>query len=664
MGKAIKVRILCGIFCMFLCGTGYAIFRFQAYRSKPVSEISVLFVDPAGQEPVPGVQVEIIRGQDNPGGKILYQTITEEDGNAQLEVPFGEYTVRWQAEGYYEGGENITAEEAAVRLQKYLLPCAEDTSAYIFLEWEGEEDLDLCVYDEQNDRFIGRVSDLKGNGSRLYEDNDGEKGYELAYLKSGTTRNYIIYAKDGDSIAENHDSSMEQNGVTVSIYTENGLQYQKTAESEETAGLWKCAFLSEGSVTEKDEYIYDLMDYEWAERDKNNPGSWMSESDVKVEEVYHYASYGIDKIERIEYDNKNCAVGKNHCVENLTYNADGQISDGFQEEWAYDEHGNWLIYSRRNYEGGVMTSTTKYQYDKYGNCILKCSYDQNEVLTDRYRQENRYDTNGNLIFCSYYNDLNEQSELLWEEEWEYNEADKVTAHRFKREGLLEYEYTYEWDAAGKLLWDCKYSYDEGELEGQEESEYDMAGNEVKYYLYDGRGELISWEEYEYDARGNKTVSHRYSKSGSLIEILEMEYDEADRPTILSIHNPGDCLEKREWKYDAEGMIISLVTRGDYDYDGVYECRYEWFYDTNGNNTSWFDYEGEILIRGGRYEYDEKGNETAFYSFDDGSWIQEYEYTYEYAYDAAAGMLITDRYEGDFLNKRTVTIYGEQLYFAE
>lgn len=658
MGKAIKVRILCGIFCMFLCGTGYAIFRFQAYRSKPVSEISVLFVDPAGQEPVPGVQVEIIRGQDNPDGKILYQTITEEDGNAQLEVPFGEYTVRWQAEGYYEGCENITVEEAAVSLQKYLLPCAEGTSAYIFLEWEGEEDLDLCVYDEQNDRFIGRVSDLKGNGSRLYEDNDGEKGYELVYLKSGMTRNYIIYAKDGDSIAENHGSSMEQNGVTVSIYTGNGLQYQKTAEEEETAGLWKCAFLSEGSVTEKDEYIYDLMNHEWAERDKNNPGSWMSESDVKVEEVYHYASYGIDKIERVEYDNKNCVVGKNHCVENLTYNADGQISDGFQEEWAYDEHGNWLIYSRRNYEGGVMTSTTKYQYDKYGNCILKCSYDQNGVLTDRYRQENRYDTNGKLIFCSYSNDLNEQSEPLWEEEWEYNEADKVTAHRFKREGLLEYEYTYEWDVAGKLLWDCKYSYDEGELEGQEESEYDMAGNEVKYYLYDGRGELISWEEYEYDARGNKTVSYRYSKSGSLSEILEMEYDEADRPTILSIHNPGDCLEKREWKYDAEGMIISLVSRGDYDYDGVYECRYEWFYDTNGNNTSWFDYEGEILIRGGRYEYDERGSETAFYSFDDGSWIQEYAYTYAYAYDAAAGMLITDQYEGDFLNKRTITIYGD------
>ena len=224
MGKAIKVRILCVIFCMFLCGAGYAIFRFQAYRSKPVSEISLFFVDPAGQESVPGVQVEIIRGQDNPDGTILYQTITEEDGNAQLEVPFGEYTVRWQAEGYYEGGENITVEEAAVSLQKYLLPCAEDTSAYIFLEWEGEEDLDLCVYDEQNDRFIGRVSDLKGNGSRLYEDNDGEKGYELAYLKSGTTRNYIIYAKDGDSIAENHDSSMDQNGETVSIYTENGLQ--------------------------------------------------------------------------------------------------------------------------------------------------------------------------------------------------------------------------------------------------------------------------------------------------------------------------------------------------------------------------------------------------------------------------------------------------------
>lgn len=604
------------------------------------------------------VRIEFIPGYDNPEGESSFQIIIGAEGEGFAKIPYGEYTVRWKKNGYYDGYLNIEVKEKEFKIEKWMLPCAEGDSAYILAEWNGEGDLDLCVYDEQNGRCIGVVPTLKDAGNCLYSDENGGNGYDSAYIKDVLAGSYTIYVRDSDNIAENHDSSMEQNGVTVSIYTENGLQYQKTAEAEETAGLWKCALLYNGEVTEQDEYLYDLTGYAWAERNKHNPDSWAKESDIKVEEVYHYASYGIDKIERIEYDNKDCAIEKNHCVENLTYNADGQISDGFQEEWAYDEHGNWLIYSRRKYEGGVMTSTTKYQYDKYGNCILKCSYDQNEMLTDRYRQENRYDTNGNLIFCSYYNDLNEQSELLWEEEWEYNEADKVTAHRFKREGLLEYEYIYEWDAAGKLLWDCKYSYDEGELEGQEESEYDMAGNEVQYYLYDGRGELISWEEYEYDARGNKTVSYRYSKSGSLIEILEMEYDEADRPTILSIHNPGDCLEKREWKYDAEGMIISLVTRGDYDYDGVYECRYEWFYDTNGNNTSWFDYEGEILIRGGRYEYDERGNEKAFYSYTDGSWIQEYAYTYEYAYDAVAGMLITDRYEGDFLNKRTVTIYGD------
>lgn len=653
----ITIAAVVFVLCIIFCGIGQGALWFPAC-GRPSSEVSLLFIDPTGQESPAGVQVGLIRGHDKPDGKSSYQTITEEDGSARLEVPSGEYTIRWQAEGYYGGYQNITAGGEAVSLQKRLLPYAEGISAYILLEWEGEQDLDLCVYDEQNDRYIGRVSDMKGKGSRLYADDDGEKGYELVYLKFGTTRNYIIYVKDGDSIAQNYESGMEQSGVTVSIYTESGLLYQKKAEAGETAGLWKCAFLCKGEVAEQDEYIYDLTDYAWAERDKHNPDSWAKESDVKVEEVYYYAAYGLDKIERAEYDNKDCVAEENHCIENLTYNADGQIRDGFREERAYDEQGNWLMDCVRRYEDEVMISRTEYQYDKYGNHTLHCTYDQNGILIGKYRQVNKYDSNGNLIFCSYYNDLNEPSEPLWEEEWEYNEAGEVTAQRFKRGGLPEYEYTSERDAAGNLLEKCEYSYEEGELESREESKYDMAGNEVKYSLYDGRGNLISWEEYECDTRGNKTASYRYSASDGLIEILEMEYDAADRPTTLSIHNPGDWAENREWRYDAEGMKISEITRGDYDYDGVYEDRSEQFYDVNGNIMSWFNYEDEILVRGGRYEYDQMGNETASYSFIDGDWIQKDEYTYEYEYDAVAGMMITNKYENNFLITKTITIIAD------
>lgn len=548
------------------------------------------------------------------------------------------------------GGESITGGEECGR-KKYFVPCIKGDSAYIFVEWEGERDIDLCVYDEQNGRCIGIVPTLKDAGNYVYRDENRRNGYEFAYIKDIQAGSYTIYVRDSDSIAENHGSSMGQAGVIISIYTKSGLLYQKRLEDGESAVLWKCATLHNGKLIKQEEYIYDLEGYTWAVRDKQNPDSWINGADIKAEEVYYYKDGRLDRIERVEYDNRE----GDRRIEDGTYSAAGYITDGFRCEYAYDEYGNWLLYKYYRYKDGTLYYRHEYLYDEHGNLTQECSYEDG-ALVYKFRRENTYDVNGNMISQYVFNDLEGSQTPSYGYEWEYDATGNIVAASRVDAGLLEYQYTSEWSADGRLLRDKDYGYEDGELESWEESEYDAAGNKVRCYYYNEENKLEKWEEYEYDASGNRTAEYIYAASGKLLIKTEMEYDEDGRKILSYTHNFGNMAEKEEWEYGANGEQLRIISQ-DYNDDGIYEWRKEIGYNKNGSIIFNYDYMDGVMLsgHGHRNEYDERGNETASYSFIDGSWIQKHEYTYEYEYDAVAGMMITNKYEDDFLLERTITI---------
>lgn len=228
------------------------------------------FREVINNESLANVRVCFYEGYDNVDGDAIAEYETPDNGEILAQIPEGDYTVSWESDGYYGGYENITVNEDGERIVKRMLPVLTGQKAYILLEWDSDKDLDLCVYNAQIDQYIDTQSGVDTTGSFLYSDNAGEEGYELICLGDYTTGIYTIYVKDGECLRNGTDSTMETDNLRVSIYTAEGLVYEETAVSSESAALWNPVYLHDGTAEGLENYIYDLAQYAWATQDKND----------------------------------------------------------------------------------------------------------------------------------------------------------------------------------------------------------------------------------------------------------------------------------------------------------------------------------------------------------------------------------------------------------
>ncbi len=217
-------------------------------------------------EALADVSVTITRASMFGGDDTVVEKLTAgADGVVQTELEAGEYTVIWEADGYYTGNTVINVTESSdIILEEIMLPVLSQNRAYVLLEWDSEKDLDICVYNAQTDQYITKDTPTDDTGSFLYENNGGNEGYEIINIGDYTSGIYTIYVRDEESLLAGMDSSMEIDGVTVSIYTSEGCIYKQKANSTESAALWSPVYLYNGAAEELDDYIYDLTDYAWA----------------------------------------------------------------------------------------------------------------------------------------------------------------------------------------------------------------------------------------------------------------------------------------------------------------------------------------------------------------------------------------------------------------
>lgn len=631
--------------------TSHVTIMFGRVPKEPL-RLNESFDQGTGSSGLPGVSFELAEGYDNPDEKGVIQAVTGADGTADFDVPEGEYTLRWQKAGYYGGYQNVKVQGETVVLRKWLIrgwlnpdSSEEEPWAYILLEWESEENLDLCVYQEENGRCIGIEPTMDAEGSFLYDDNNGAQGYELVFLKNATIGNYRVYVKDCDSILNDCGSRMGAAGVSVSIYTAQGIVYQKKAETEETAGLWECAGLFSGEVMERDQYLYDLTGYAWALRDGDNPASWAEGACIKAEEVYEYTDDGLelDSIERMEFD------AEGNMLLDRFYHADG--SPDYQYEYEYDENGNtiaqYAFYYKRfdptdRWSQPILIMEREYNED--GKCIWRGYYDYDIDGKMRAISEHGYDydASGNLVreWTQYATGtIQEEMQVLSSEDlYEYDAAGHLTEKIYYFDGERSYRWEYEYDENGKetvgYVYDC---YNTGDLlERRCESEYDEDGNLKVYTEYINTGDIVV-TEYEYDGNGNRISSytHWYFEDGTLNFREKTEFYTGRIPTFYAVDH-GEF-----------GEIWESYVEYEYDERGDMTAEYKYRYDGN-----------EMVLVGitkAEYEYDEMGNETAYWHCSsDGVWRQVR--AARYVYDARAGMKIAYYYEEQCLVKKIITIY--------
>ena len=617
--------------------TSHVTIMFGRVPKEPL-RLNESFDQGTGSSGLPGVSFELAEGYDNPDEKGVIQAVTGADGTADFDVPEGEYTLRWQKAGYYGGYQNVKVQGETVVLRKWLIrgwlnpdSSEEEPWAYILLEWESEENLDLCVYQEKNGRCIGIEPTMDAEGSFLYDDNNGAQGYELVFLKNVTIGNYRVYVKDCDSILNDCGSRMGAAGVSVSIYTAQGIVYQKKAETEENAGLWECAGLCGGEVTEQDQYFYDLTEHGWALRNGNDPASWLEGACTKAEEVYHYRNNGLDMITRKEFDKEG-----NQTVE-VSYNMVAEPT--YRYEYEYDGNGNLIAECRLALKGGESDPVKVWEaeYNEDGELIGYCKYSMDGLVVSQYLRT--YDADGNLIreYTYPYPEGEYGNNSSEECQYEYDADGHRTAEISYVDGEKTYRQEYEYDEDGKEIVCYVYCcYSTGDfLERRCESEYDENGRLKVYTLYIYSGDIVV-TEYGYDTDGNCIAEYicSYSEDGTLNYRERFEFHTSGKVTLHAVGH-GEFWE-------------SLMTN---EYDDLGNETASYFYRYDGNEVSL------VSSQEYEYQYDDLGNETAFYRYEDG--VRLLLRATEYVYDARAGMKIAYRYENGYENNylyKTITIY--------
>ena len=168
-------------------------------------------------EQISNISVTFMQGRNNLEGENFCQVDINTNDNISVELPYGEYTVKWSADGYNTYYQNVEVLEKETFVRGWMIPVFEENAACVLVEWEMETDLDLCVYNEQTERCIGKETTLEDAGSFSYGDNGGAKGYELVLLQDYDKNAYRIYVKGNKNAVKEQSLNEETVSATISI---------------------------------------------------------------------------------------------------------------------------------------------------------------------------------------------------------------------------------------------------------------------------------------------------------------------------------------------------------------------------------------------------------------------------------------------------------------
>ena len=251
-------------------------------REEEAFDIRVTFADGFHHTRIEGTTAYIMEGRDNPAGEAIRTLTSDKMGRIRTSLPAGDYTLVFGDEAYYDGMENITigapegpghdfisdsgSNSSGYVFWKYLLPRQVGNSICLVLEWRGRDDLDLCVFNAGQKRYISAVQPQDGEGCYLVEDDgEGSPGWEVVVIKDFTRSDvYTPFIRDGNSLMRGSLSAMEANGVRLSVLDQNGLLFSQEANPEERAALWMPCYIHKGKVIRESVYEYDPAKYAWA----------------------------------------------------------------------------------------------------------------------------------------------------------------------------------------------------------------------------------------------------------------------------------------------------------------------------------------------------------------------------------------------------------------
>ena len=236
-------------------------------RVKSHYNVSVKVLGANETGPIRGAQVRL-KYDDIVDGKFSsdYGTVDFEN------IKSRDYVIEISADGYNESQIEIDELNEDKEYVIALVPEITNDDAMVLLSWKGDQDVDLCAFNSKVNEYvnIGHPVDSEQNVF-LYADHGSSEPFELLYIHNASDEfKRTIYVTDSEMVKEGTSSRMEDDGVTVSVYTNKGLIYSTTASQSETAPIWCPIYIYAGNVYEQQEYISDTTkdEFSWINYDK------------------------------------------------------------------------------------------------------------------------------------------------------------------------------------------------------------------------------------------------------------------------------------------------------------------------------------------------------------------------------------------------------------
>ncbi|MBR3306300.1 MAG: zinc-ribbon domain-containing protein [Lachnospiraceae bacterium] len=218
-------------------------------------------------EGIAGVTLTLYEGADA-GGTSYAVTSTDNSGTALFEaLPEGEYTLICDKDGYVRDKEQISVSSTQNEISRRLLHEFEAPFAYVMLEWEGDRDMDLVLYNDSTMEYVREYAPVDRSGNFLFSDNSGDKGYELACIREcDAPFEQDVFVLDYDAV----NGSSSAGDFTVTVYTAAGIAYRKAVDTAESPAFRAGGF-NGGSFTGADRF--ESGEEEWMTVDKRDEAS-------------------------------------------------------------------------------------------------------------------------------------------------------------------------------------------------------------------------------------------------------------------------------------------------------------------------------------------------------------------------------------------------------
>ena len=342
-----------------------------------------------------GAEVIARKGLNNKTGEQVTTGTTDADGNLEIELVSGVYTLEIRLNGYAVGYKTVVVDEDK-KVSAALTKPVKDKEMKVVLSWDGEQDLDSYLFTpykakKGNMAYIGGNAKKDKHGNSLYLDGKNGNNVEIINIANIKKGNYKYYVSDYTNSLKKNYAAKDMAGlnIRVEVYDKNGLVAVYIIPYNPNGVIWEVFEIKNGKVVPLQNTYKNVKGKKWW-IEKKEVGKKKKEIGEKKDEI--------EKKEE-ETEKKETQLGENKLyktgdvVISLKYDWAGSFSEGLavvgiEGKWGFiDKSGNEVVPLKYGYadefsEGLACVSlTNKYKKDKYGfidksgNEVVPLKYD-------------------------------------------------------------------------------------------------------------------------------------------------------------------------------------------------------------------------------------------------------------------------------------------------